>query len=516
MKKASLWGLLGSILWLFSVLFEESISIYDGFQKGWLSYQPLSFYIFQLIDLMKVEGHFLLWYLCIMPFAKINLAYPYPMLLLNWIFAISSLFIMWYKAPFSRILKTCITFSAPFISLYAIQARCYSIGILFLFLAMTIYKKRTDRPYLYLTYLTLAANTSFPACVAAGILGLIFIFDLIKIKANKKFFFIISATVILNLILFYFQFHGAAVPDYEKMNASLNLFVINQILNNIISLYKAILLLIGFVLFLWFLFKSKRAFIFFTSSTLINTLFFTFVYHARIHHYCMIFIFAIIAYWIYKLECKNTWKIDWFNILFITIILEFVFMYITIPTGHVELAYFILKDQALQDAKIYTNIAPIALAPSIPYLENKHIYLYDLAGRNLSSYEGLKTYFNEKDKKYDTDILAQSLDLKKDTYLIIFIPIDNNYINGKKYQIKIKKYATIILRELNTTLYVYKVLNITNNPSGEEFIFPQMYQKNSNIQKDIQNNYITPNDNNKKHYNIDSKQIYQEISKIIY
>lgn len=56
MKKASLWGLLGSILWLFSVLFEESISIYDGFQKGWLSYQPLSFYIFQLIDLIAPIG----------------------------------------------------------------------------------------------------------------------------------------------------------------------------------------------------------------------------------------------------------------------------------------------------------------------------------------------------------------------------------------------------------------------------------------------------------------------------
>ncbi|WP_304214239.1 hypothetical protein, partial [Phocaeicola plebeius] len=30
--------------------------VYDGFQKGWLSYQPLSFYIFQLIDWIAPIG----------------------------------------------------------------------------------------------------------------------------------------------------------------------------------------------------------------------------------------------------------------------------------------------------------------------------------------------------------------------------------------------------------------------------------------------------------------------------
>lgn len=56
MKKASFWGLLGAILWLFSVLIEESISIYEGLQKGWLSYQPVSYYIFQIIDWIAPIG----------------------------------------------------------------------------------------------------------------------------------------------------------------------------------------------------------------------------------------------------------------------------------------------------------------------------------------------------------------------------------------------------------------------------------------------------------------------------
>ena len=107
--------------------------------------------LFQLIDLMKVEGHFLLWYLCVMPFAKLDLWYPYPMLFLNWLFAVLALTVMWYKAPFNNLIKLCITFSAPFLSIYSISARCYSIGFLFLFLAMAVYNHNSYfEPYIIL------------------------------------------------------------------------------------------------------------------------------------------------------------------------------------------------------------------------------------------------------------------------------------------------------------------------------------------------------------------------------
>lgn len=428
--------------------------------------------IFQLIDLMKVEGHFLIWYLCIMPFAKLNLFYPYPMLIINWLFAVAALLVMWYSAPFNDFLKICITFSAPVFALYAVQGRCYSVGFLFLFLVMSIYKDRLNKPYQYLLWLVLAANTSLPVCVAAGILGCIFVFDLIKNKSDKKILYVIFSVLVLNLILFYFQFSGAAVPDYDagvQRSFYINAFLGIDKIEWSVFLYKIILLRAGIIIFLTFLFRSRRAFIFFLTTSTIVFLFFTFVYNARVHHLFTIYIFAIVAYWIFVIENQNKHKHDWFNIFFIAAVLEFVFMPIHVPDGFRGISDCILDDSVLKSAKIYTNIVPIALAPSIPYLEHEGIYLYDLSGRNLSSFEGLKIYFSAKAKEFNPDRLAQDLDMSRDNYLFMTFRLPKDYINGLKYQIRVKPYKTIYFRKQRAYLYIYKITGVNTEPNGEVF-----------------------------------------------
>ena len=445
--------------------------------------------LFQLIDLMKVEGHFLLWYLCIMPFAKLDLWYPYPMLFINWLFAVLALAIMWYKAPFNNLIKLCITFSAPFVSLYSQWARCYSIGFLFLFLAMAIYKERLKHPYWYLLWLVLAANTSLPLCVSSAVLGCLFVYDLIKNKSDKKFLYVIFTTLILNLILFYFQFHGTTVPDYDAIDEK-NFFILAFLgfekLYPSVLLYKIYLLRVGIFIFLAFLFRSKRAFIFFTVTGLTVFLFFTFVYNARIHHLCTIYIFSIAAFWIYYLECPKPVKRDWFSIFYVAVLLELVFMPVEPPNGFQGYADFIFDyKKDFQNAKLYTSVTPIALAPSIPYLEKANIYLYDLSGINLASFEGLKIYFNAQAKKIDPDVLAKDIDMKKTNYLILNFELPETYMNGHKYQIKVEPFKSVYFKKRDFHLFVYRIVEVNTEPKGDLFKMPVATHK-FNIYKDTE------------------------------
>ena len=169
---------------------------------------------------MNVEGHFLIWYLCIMPFAKFPNLYPWAMDIVNWGFCFASLVILWKKAPFNNFIKLCITFSVPFLQIYSVYPRCYSIGILFLFIAMGMYKKRMENPYRYIILLALAANTNVLALFAAAVLGMLFVLENISqgkylSKEGKKLAIFTVLIILFHLVLFFFQFHNTTTPDYE-------------------------------------------------------------------------------------------------------------------------------------------------------------------------------------------------------------------------------------------------------------------------------------------------------------
>lgn len=425
--------------------------------------------IIQLIDLMKVEGHFLIWYLCLMPFAKLNIAFPYPMLFLNWIFCVAALSIMWWKAPFNNFLKLFITFSAPILAIYAIHARCYSIGFLFIFLALSFYKERISHPYRYLTFLVLAANTNITMCVLSGVLGMIFVYDLIKNKTDRKVLDIIFTVVLLQLILLYFQFHGTHIPDYNdwgigmiKMPYFMKVFLGIEDFRVSAYLFKVILLRIAVVLFPVLLFKSKRAFIFYICTVSIMLLFFSFVYTATFYHINLFYIISIVAYWIYQMEgVKDKRNNILIAVLFTLVSFGLIFVSLETDKGYLLGSRIILRDKNLNSAKLYTSIPPITFSVNLPILENKNIYIYDLLGRNISYYEGLKTYYNEALKFPDFDVMAESLDKKKDNYMILHFPLPNDFVRGLKYRMITQKYNEYTYRQ-HYKIYIYKIKDVVS------------------------------------------------------
>ncbi|MBR6099351.1 hypothetical protein IKP85_06360, partial [bacterium] len=123
---SKIFGVIVLILWVLITLLRVSHHQpwYDEAHAYMLA-QNLT--IPELIAEMKYEGHLLVWYLLIMPFAKLKLWYPYPMQILNWLSAFIALLVMWKKAPFHPVTKTIITFSYPFIAEMPVIARCYSV-----------------------------------------------------------------------------------------------------------------------------------------------------------------------------------------------------------------------------------------------------------------------------------------------------------------------------------------------------------------------------------------------------
>ena len=172
------WGMIISLsLWCAITLIRVLLrSPWFDEAHAWLIAQELD--LFEIIKLMKIEGHTFLWYLVQMPFAKTNFMYPYSMLLLNWLFCFIAILILWLKAPFNNWVKFFISFSFPFLGMYSVVARCYAIGIMFLFALTAMEKSKLKHPNWYSLLLILCANTSIMAAAGATVFGIMFVFNM--------------------------------------------------------------------------------------------------------------------------------------------------------------------------------------------------------------------------------------------------------------------------------------------------------------------------------------------------
>lgn len=123
----------------------------------------------EFIFYARNSGHPLLWHLSILPFAKLGLSYHF-MQGLNAIFAILNVILLLYKSNLPRIILIPIVFSYFLLFEYAVIARNYSIGVLFLFLIAIHYPKRFSNPILYGSFVFLLCNTSaFSSMIASGL-----------------------------------------------------------------------------------------------------------------------------------------------------------------------------------------------------------------------------------------------------------------------------------------------------------------------------------------------------------
>ena len=179
---------------------------------AWILMRELDFN--NIVTTFGSQGFLFVWPLLLLPFAKLNLFFPYYMLWLNWLIYFLAIYVMWKKAPFGNIAKIIITFGFMSLNYFPIVARCYSIGVLGLFLLASMYKEQTKPENIikYALLLVLTANTSLLAGIAIAPLAMIFIYNLIKEKRKIK-----APLSLLCLGGFLFVFPALITPEAGKI-----------------------------------------------------------------------------------------------------------------------------------------------------------------------------------------------------------------------------------------------------------------------------------------------------------
>lgn len=413
--------------------------------QAWLIAQDLGFG--ELLKYMKYEGHLFMWFLALMPSAKLHLTYPLPMLFTNVIFAWGAVYILLKKSPFHPILKVLITFSLPIAYQYAVLARPYAMGVMFLFALAALYKDKLERPILYSILITLCANTSSMALCGAFAFGVIFLFDYIKSKKEfwktKEFYTIFSIATFCVAILGY-QLLGADKKSAELMTYYLyakdtfNFFfssayngVFFTFVNNIYYAYIFVGAL--FILALFAFYKDKRTLFFFYFNYVLLTFIFTKLYNGYSWHHYFYFIYLVISLWIFDKSKSNLWHkilIGLFSFSLIISVISTFYSYQGDITDRYTESKSVADYIATHDKYKNANLVFCdELSHSIvPYLKDKNIKTYNCEAKNNISFFNRKsgnslqvsntrlnpTYFNKF-----TD---------KDTYVVFY--------NGRYTKIK--------------------------------------------------------------------------------
>ncbi len=403
--------------------------------------------IFEILYMTRIEGHYLLWYLILKPFSSISL-YPYSMLIINWLFCVGAIFVLWIKSPFNNLEKILITFSSPFVFYFAPVARCYSIGIFFLFLICALFKKRYKKYCLFSWLLLICSNTSIMAFIPCFYIWLIYLFQLFKKKSKKiKTCFIFF---IANFLLFVIQFFNLKKP---YVNQTDNQSYIDMMMSFLVIPYDETILkcffhITVFVLFyglVFFLFKkSKYAFYFLISSFVTLTFLFLYFYKGSLWNYFFYYIYLILLLWLFKRQILNNKFIKLMSIMLFAFLC---FSHILYKTEFFERTYTsksklianeLATNRFLKGADLYcldwwSDISPA----SDIYLKKAGIDVLDINGYKRTSFDSIKNIFEYRIMPVDLDQFYNSLDKSKKNYIITddtFFDMDK--IHSDKYLMK--------------------------------------------------------------------------------
>lgn len=159
----------------------------------------------ELIGRMKAEGHFLPWYLILMPFAKLGLPFIFTNII-SWLITSASAWLMLKKLPCKFYKRVIFIFTLPMIYLFPVVSRCYCLIPLATILAIMFYKDRFKKPVPYLLSIILMLNTHIFCLMFALIMGLEYLVDWLKIrktlsrKKNRKIYIYIIGAVVLAIL----------------------------------------------------------------------------------------------------------------------------------------------------------------------------------------------------------------------------------------------------------------------------------------------------------------------------
>lgn len=214
----------------------------------WVVARDTSF--LELFHVAALEGHPSLWYLLLMPFAKLGMS-CFTMLVLHWSLAVAAVAVFLWYAPFSRITKVLFVFSYYMFWEYCLSIRCYALGILLMFILAALYRNRFRFPILYATLLVLLLNTSTPVMFLAGALFLVYIGEYIVLPEKQRRVNFAIALMVLGIMVAYLQvgvLPGPRPSEYFSWNSVLSNELTAVAQTFFVSDPRGVLVLAGFAI----------------------------------------------------------------------------------------------------------------------------------------------------------------------------------------------------------------------------------------------------------------------------
>ena len=353
--------------------------------------------ISELFNHLKNEGHPILFYLMVMPFAKL-----FPdiifMKIICWFFMSASVFLLIHFSPFKMYTNLAIVLSAGFIYFFPVLARNYSIIPFLVFLAAILYKKQKEHPILYAINIALLTNTHiimffFSLCLATEFFNETFILNFkeknhAKIKQYLLPMLIITIGFLTTILILCHTTNSNSLISINTNNLIpttqrvLSLFFLNSINydmaydkiipTNIIELIGFSAIILAYILLFINLFKQSKKLFFIASSSIgFQLCIYIFAYNTHIYTnriFCA-HIILIFCLWIllYKCEVKTISKINiLLSVIFITTIFngfKYTFLDLQLEySGSRETAEFIKENIDKETSIILTDVDSFCIA----------------------------------------------------------------------------------------------------------------------------------------------------------
>lgn len=383
-------------IWLFITIFTLfHHEIWRDEAQAWCIVRDLN--LIDAFNMSRVEGHPFLWYLFLMPFAKLGLPVE-SMQIVSLMAVFIAMIFLFFKSPFNKLEKILVCFSAGMIYYLPIVARNYSLIPLFLFLTAYLYLKRFERPYLYAITIAFLSQTHLYMLGLCVILFLLFCYESFKEKQKTNFFPLVL--LMINFLFIFFCFNQAQNENYALIDGINNILPLKsvvllisqifsfQIINLIPALHKyfnsiSLLLFLPFVGIIAYKFYrlNKKVFLIFAFSNIFMFYVFTHKYFNGIIYQKSFLLFLVIlfCYWLIKIECVQKSKaimIAFCGLFFISFLTSPIVLNQEIKynfSGGKQIAKYIKTNLNTEDTFIaYGN--PFVYSPISAYLPDKKFY----------------------------------------------------------------------------------------------------------------------------------------------
>lgn len=175
-----------AILTLFGALRHE---LWFDEAQAWVIVRDNDFW--GIMNALQYEGHPPLWYMILLPFARLGFSCE-VLPLISWFFSVMTVLLILWKAPFGLGMKAAVVFSGGFLFFNSAISRVYCLIPFLLCLIAILYPKRKKHPVLFGLLIGLLANTHVCFCGMVGIFGIYMLIELFRdwksVSAKDNFF----------------------------------------------------------------------------------------------------------------------------------------------------------------------------------------------------------------------------------------------------------------------------------------------------------------------------------------